>query len=899
MPRPRPAMHASVRLESRASAVSVLVVLVLATLAFAAGQAPWKAPIEQPEVMLSKPPEPAEEAITAFPVPDLLPSVVTLIDADYLKEDERAAMRIKHGVWSQSDLVNPMLKARAAVIRGDYRDTSLDDPSADPLDRAESLLRAGKCEQAIRMLEPLTSVAAARIRAEAMLESGAIPRAIEELRAAVTRGIDPAVMDADELAEAVRCALLLTRWQPPGAPTHQEMLALLARARDELDRTSWKALLVEAQLLYEKDKYADAAKVLDAVLSLNPSLADAYWLFGLICVDTFDFVRGERLAARLELLSAPSPSIHAACLRAYIRQRQNEGEAALSQLEAARAAYPDSRLLLGYRAASIATLFDFKAVDVALSEFDRVAAGSPMAAFLVGKAMSGSRQYAQAAAYLGRAVQLAPHWAEPLVELGLCELQAGRNDESMVALERAVTIDPLNNRAANSLTLLRELAGYASIESDHFVVRCKPGIDEIVASEMLEPLERIYERVTGNGRGGIDHKPSSKTVVELYPNHRWFGVRITGMPALHTIAAATGPVIAMEAPRDGPGHMGAFDWRRVVQHEYTHTVTLSRTMNRLPHWFTEAGAVYLEDSPRDYSTIQLLTRAFETDRLFDLDTINIMFVRPKRPTDRSQAYAQGHMMYEFIIEAFGDSKPLLLMDLYATGVREAAAFQQVLGVDRAEFMNRFKAWTQTKLEGWGMLPTAKHPSIKSLLERDVAAGGAKEESGATPEQLEAWIAEMPESPFVLEQVVIEKLKASGGEATEESMGLLARYAAARPVESLPHKLMATFLLANGRASEALIHLEYLDAREQNSPGYAAELAKRYTAAGDLPRAMAKAARATQIAPYNASYRELAAATAIKAKDYKVAERHIRALMALEPDRPLHQQRLEALLKMAK
>jgi predicted Zn-dependent protease len=63
--------------------------------------------------------------------------------------------------------------------------------------------------------------------------------------------------------------------------------------------------------------------------------------------------------------------------------------------------------------------------------------------------------------------------------------------------------------------------------------------------------------------------------------------------------------------------------------------------------------------------------------------------------------------------------------------------------------------------------------------------------------------------------------------------------------------------------------------------------------------MAKAARATQSAPYNASYRELAAAPAIKAKDYKVAERHIRALIALEPDRPLHQQRLEALLKMAK
>jgi predicted Zn-dependent protease len=67
----------------------------------------------------------------------------------------------------------------------------------------------------------------------------------------------------------------------------------------------------------------------------------------------------------------------------------------------------------------------------------------------------------------------------------------------------------------------------------------------------------------------------------------------------------------------------------------------------------------------------------------------------------------------------------------------------------------------------------------------------------------------------------------------------------------------------------------------------------------MPRALAKSARATQIAPYDASYREMAAGIAIRAKDFTKAERHIRAMIALEPDRPIHQQRLEALLKMAK
>jgi hypothetical protein len=93
-------------------------------------------------------------------------------------------------------------------------------------------------------------------------------------------------------------------------------------------------------------------------------------------------------------------------------------------------------------------------------------------------------------------------------------------------------------------------------------------------------------------------------VIEVMPDHERFAVRITGMPFVHTIAACTGPVIAMEVPREGPPskHMGLFDWPRVIQHEYTHTITLGQTRNRIPHWLTEAAAVSMEPAPRSYDT---------------------------------------------------------------------------------------------------------------------------------------------------------------------------------------------------------------------------------------------------------------------------------------------------------
>lgn len=860
----------------------------------------------------------------SFPPPS--PALVELLGQDYLSESERAAIRVAHGLWEDADLDSPAHRASAALIRGDYLDPSLSDVQTPAIDRAEGLLRRGNPAEALRLLRETESLRGLRLLAEAHIDLGQADLAKEVLLRATAMVAGGEVADGNELAEGVRCALMLTRYAPPreaGVIGHQRMLEHLARARDELDRFSWRAHLAEAWLLYEKDRYEEVAKAVEGVMSLNPRSAEGLWLWGLVCVDTFDFPRGEAIAARLDELASPTPSPWAASLRAYVRMRQAEGVQAGEQLAEALRAYPDHRTLRTYQAAAAAAAFNFEEAERLLASFDELVPGSPAALLGVGKAMSGARQYEEAAGFLRRASERAPHWCEPLAELGLSEFQAGRNEDAMEALERAAALDPWNIRVANSLALLKELAGFARVESEHFIVRCKPGgADELVAREMLGTLEEIFVRVTGNAPGGIDHVPPWKTVVELYPNHRMFGVRIVGMPRLHTIAAATGPVIAMEAPREGPGHTGAFDWRRVVQHEYTHTVTLSRTRNRLPHWFTEASAVYLEDAPRDYSTLQLLARASETNTLFDLDTINVMFVRPNRQTDRSQAYAQGHAMYEFMIERFGHASPLELMDLYATGVREQQAFARVLGVGREEFLEQFKVWMREKLGGYGMLPTPMNPSLTQLLaaegvKADEAAGAARpgavllQPEGAdelppearprqvTDAHIERWLVEHPENPFVLGVKVRAVLAQSGGKATEESIELLERYARVRPVDPLPHRALAAYYIDVDQleSDRAVPHLEFIDAREQHSPAVAVELSRRYAATGDFSRAMAKATRATQIAPYDPLLREFAATISLRAKDYDAANRHITALTVLEPDRPVHRQRLEALSRL--
>lgn len=838
----------------------------------------------------------------AIEPPDLAKPVVELLAQDYLKPEEKLALRLEHGVWTDEDLASVSARAKAALTTSAIGDAVLTDPGASALDRAEGLLLRGEAAGALALLAgDEGSARGLRVKVQALLDLGRSGE-VAPLAVALRDIIGDASRPARDTSEAVRAMLLVARVLGPNHADvvgYQGMLDALAAARDTRDRLSWQTFLAEAELLHEKGKYQDAGEALERALTLNPRAAAGWALFGQILVDGLDFPKAESVAARLDML-AGGPSPEGAMIRARVQLRQSEGEAAQRALQPALALYPGHRGLLATEAAAFAGAFDEAGTQTKLDGFDAVAPGSPEAYLAAGKATAEARQYAQAAAYLRVARDRAPNWAEPVVELGLSELQAGRNEASLTALEAATALDPYNVRADNSLMLLRELATYATIESPHFIIRYKPGIDEVLAREMPGPLERSYARVTGNGPGGIDHQPAHKTVVELYPDHRWFGVRITGLPALHTIAAATGPVIAMETPRDGPNHLtGPYDWARVVQHEFTHTVTLSRTKNRLPHWFTEASAVYLEDAPRDYNTVQLLTRSFDTETLLDFDNINIAFARPKRPTDRGLAYAQGAFMYQYIIERFGPRKPLELMDLYATGVREQAAFERVLGVSRDQFYADFKAWGHDQLVGWGMLSGEASPDVKTLLAREHEADPSAP-GEPTPALLGKWLEATPNNPFVLEQVLQGSLQGRGAEGrtlTPVQIDLAERYAKARPVDPLPHRLLAAHYLASATPVAAIPHLEYLDAREQHSGAYAVELAKQYLAAGDTTKAAEKTARATTIAPYDPAIREFAATTYLRLKDLEGAARQIEAMVVLEPDRPRNKERLEAIRKM--
>jgi len=857
-----------------------------------------------------------EETPRAMEAPKFSPAAERVLEQAFLTDEERADLRVFHGKWTAEDLNTPARRALAALTVGSCDDESLRDP-ATPADlRAEGATRRGELNEALKMLEGVEGVRGARLRAEALEGLGRFEEADAAIEPIVERLIEARSESAAELTEAARALGIRARIRGLPAGDFQSLMDLLGRAQQELDRLYWPAVLEQAQLLYEKDNRPKAAEAAQEVLSLNPKSAEAWALLGRLSVDGFNFGQSERVALELEnlvqelSLDRGAVSADAEMLRARAALRQNDPEYAKDRLARALTACPASRPVLALLAGAAAITYDMEQTEALVAEFDEISPGSPLALYEVGRALAENRQYERAAEYLEKASERQPNWADPVIELGLLEMQSGRDTRALSALRRATELDPFNVRARNSLVLVEELATYDTLESEHFIVRYKPGIDEVMARDMLEPLEELHR----TGVEAIDFVPEQKTVIELLQDHEWFAVRITGMTGIHTIAASTGPVIAMEAPKIGKRNNGPYDWVRVVRHEYIHTLTLARTNNRIPLWFTEASAVNSEGAPRDYQTWLMLVSALETGGLFDMEEINIAFVRPKKPSDRGQAYAQGHWMYQYIVHRWGERAPLDMMDLYAEGLREKEVMEKVLGIPQEEFLRDFKVWARQDAKAVGMLdePDMRAMLILDLLSRDgenaelaaalgrlaVTSPFLGPEPGELPgveidDALVERLAERwPEHSDVLSLLVQQRLRDAGGEPTESMIPLLERYARARPVDPTPHRHLARLYLSGSTPERAIPHLEFLDEREQNTPAYAVELARRYAALKEWDPAWAKIVRATRIAPFDGSYRELAASVALQRKDYAGAEWQIEALTMLEPDQPVHKQRLE-------
>ena len=829
------------------------------------------------------------------------PLVDRMLGDELTTDAQRQRLRVFHGRWDELNEASLPADPRAelALLRGQWWADVFEDDRVSEMLRARAAVRRYDRSAALRLLddphraaERGTLARLLHLRGLVLLRDGRQAKAIESLSPLRELLRRVRLTDPAELTAAARGLALLARLEGTPAQDHHAAMSLLATAR-ELDPLHWPAMVAEADLLAAKGNREEAAQALMQALSLNPRAAEAWFGLGRMSAMTFQFDAAADAQSRLERIDPDHPLAHRLRLITLIRQKDTDAAAELVQRLEAEPRFASHQDLHALFAAVDGLAYRRAEMRERLSRLDEQAAGEgagpgPGPAtprFIVGEALSFARQYDVAEEMLRAAVDREPNWAEPRVALGLLLMQSGDLPGARKALRRAERLDPFHLRAANQLRLVEELVDeYETIETERFIIRYRLGIDEVLARDMAAELDAMHREVAD----AFGHEPAVKTQIDLLPDEQRFAVRITGLPDIWTIAAATGDVVALTPPRVGAKQHGSFDWPVVLRHEYVHTVTLSRTANRIPHWYTEACAVWQEPNPRSFARCRLLAHAWRHDELFALDEINWGFIRPERPRDRSLAYAQAEWMLEYLLEAHGHDAMIDLLDRYAAGVPNVRAMEEVTGQSVDAFFSDFKAWAGGQVEQWGLGPSGVEGTLQQLDEI--------EEPAERSSRLEALLAEHPNDPGLLKRAAEHFLSL---DATDRARDLLRRYAAAVPVDPWPHAELLRLAEQRGESTGdgAAAALAFLDQRELDHGRWAIALARIERQRGDLERAQRFAMRALHREPYNATYREFAATVSLQRKDYDAALHHLSAMPRLEPDRPIHERRLQALRRM--
>ena len=772
--------------------------------------------------------------ITASHLPDLKPD--QLADAALVKGSSLLAL----GRWDQA--INALSDAKV-----------VDDPAVQ-LERARVLSRMGRNDQAADLLrrvvrqhpesipghywlgyvfEQLGDVAAARDQytwfvndPQKFLDKWTLHQHI----AAFDRADD-----VTTIGRALDRWATLTQAYRNNPNLDRTILGFFVKAFDEIDREYYPARLASAQYFLSHDQTEDAVEQLKIVLTANPNDLEALGLMARIAVSSFNFDMTDQVVASIRKVDRNS--LDADLLEARNLMGQRRPQDAEPSIQKVLAKQPSNLEALGLLAAVNALQLKEDKVNDVLKQVESIDPNNASAYFEVAEQLDAMRQYPRAIDKYRIAIKRAPWRTDALNGLGLLYTQSGDEDNARAALEEAHQLDPFNLRTTNYLQLLDKMAKYARKESEHFVVIYDAQTDPVIPEYFSDYLESVQSQVCA----AFKYTPAVKTYIEVFPTHEAFSVRTTGSTWLPTVGASTGRVIALVAPRPGKNTLGTFNWARVLRHEYTHTVTLGATDNRIAHWFTEGLAVYEEQSPVPWEWVPMLYDAVSKKQFFPLDKLTWAFVRPRKPIDRQLAYAESFWICKYVEQTYGHDAILKMLELMRHADRQEDVFPKVTGKSIPQFMSEFQTWAEKQVATWGYDPktTREYDDLRQKAE-DLIKTRQFDEAASAWEQI----------------------------------------AKIRPVDSLPHQRLAGLYLALKDKKRATEQLQLLAKVELKDNRYARRIARLCVDEEDWQDAAKYALDALYINPYDITAHEVLAEVCDKTGDTQGAQREKRVIAEL-------------------
>lgn len=654
----------------------------------------------------------------------------------------------------------------------------------------------------------------------------------------------------------------------------------------KLNENYWPAHYEAGLLFLEKYNQAEATRSLQAALAINPNAPEIHAALARLQVLEFNLDAAQR-SVRAGLATNPH---HLECrlMQADIHLANFEPEVAAELLEKARPLNPQSEELLGRLAASYGMIDGLTAAgpDSRLGKLEAEALERNrhcgLFYYALSDALDKGRKYPWAAVYYRKAIDAMPQLVGARGQLALMYMRLGEEEKARPLLEESFEIDPFNVRVSNSLKVMEVLDEYETLETEHFLIRYDPQLDAVLARYAAQRLEEVYPEVCER----MGYEPEGKSLFEIFnrakntDGHGWFSARMVGLPKVHTIGACAGKMVALTSPSSVQKR---FNWARVLKHEFVHVVNLQQTNFNVPHWFTEALAVLLEDTPRSHTWNAMLARRVPAGEVFNLDSINRGFIRPHSSEDWQMAYCQAEIYAEYMLDTYGDDAIAKMLACYRDNLNTRDALQRSFNVSQEEFEKGYTAYLQAIVD---KLPAMSTPAKEKSLSELVQANTAEPDDVAIASQLAL--------AYLQRKSYAEAGKLADGVLKVEPQHQLASYvkarlllligekegALARLTEALDRaapqsdllKLLAGLKYQNEQFDEAAALFELGRKHLPGDPSWLKSLTLVHLKTGDEAQLQSLLGELAELDPDDLAVRKKLAQLALQAKDYAAAAR---------------------------
>ncbi|HTN74820.1 MAG TPA: tetratricopeptide repeat protein [Pirellulaceae bacterium] len=466
----------------------------------------------------------------------------------------------------------------------------------------------------------------------------------------------------------------------------------------ELDKHYWPAHWQVALLFLEKYNEADATNALNAALAINPQAAELHATRAALAMQKYDV---KTASTAIERALASNPQLVAALqIKADLELADGRAIDAEKTLLRARELQPRDEETLGRLAATYIVLDGWQP-EIEQARVNKlireVVERNPKCGRFhaaLADTLDLLRKYPQAAKYYAEAARVMPQLIYVNGRWGLTLMRLGEESAAAKLLTTSFRDDPFNVRVKNMLEVLDLLQTYAVIETEHFIIKFDRGQDELLAKYAAKYLEeQVYPEVVKT----LGYAPKDKSLFEIFSRaknvrgHSWFSTRMVGLPFIGTVGACAGKIVAVTSPSDMPRK---FHWGRVLKHEFVHVVNLQQTDFNIPHWFTEGLAVRSEQLPRPISWERILAQRARQQSLFNLDSINLGFIRPANSDEWSLAYCQAELYCDYLVATYGDDALAKLIRAYADNLSTEAALQREFHIEKADFERGYREFVE-------------------------------------------------------------------------------------------------------------------------------------------------------------------------------------------------------------